>query len=59
MLVFEDFLPRVFWSAIRKTYEYRLLDVYYDSEFDPLKQVLLVEPVSIKKLKTLPGKWKN
>ena len=60
VLVFEDFLPRAFLVGdSQNVHEDRLLDVYYDSEFDPLKQVLLVELVSMKKLKTFPGKWKN
>ena len=60
VLVFEDALPRAFLvDDSQNVHKDSLLEVYYDSEFDPLKQVLLVEPVSMKKLKTFPGKWKN
>jgi uncharacterized membrane protein YfhO len=56
VLVFEDALPRAFLVGdSQNVNEDRLLEVYYDSEFDPLKQVLLVEPVSMKKTKNFSG----
>ena len=50
VLVFEDALPRVFLvDDSQNVHKDSLLEVYYDSEFGPLKQVLLVMPVSMKK----------
>jgi uncharacterized membrane protein YfhO len=50
VLVFEDALPRAFLVGdSQNVNEDRLLEVYYDSEFDLLNQVLLVEPISMKK----------
>jgi hypothetical protein len=55
--VFEDVLPRAFLVGdSQNVHEDRLLEVFYDSEFDPLKQVLLVEPVSMKKTENFSGK---
>ena len=56
VLVFEDALPRAFLVGdSQNVHEDRLLDVYYDSEFDPLKQLLLVMPVSMKKTENFSG----
>jgi hypothetical protein len=56
VLVFEDALPRAFLVGdSQNVQEDRLLDVYYDSEFDPLKQVLLTESVSVKKTENFSG----
>ena len=56
MLVFEDVLPRSFLVGdSQNVHEDRLLEVFYDLEFDPLKQVLLVEPVSMKKTENFSG----
>ena len=50
VLVFEDALPRAFLvDDSQNVHKDSLLEVYYDSEFDPLKQLLLVMPVSMKK----------
>ena len=54
VLVFEDPLPLAFLVGdSQNVHEDRLLEVYYDSEFDQLKQVLLVDPVSMKKSRKL------
>ena len=56
VLVFEDALPRAFLVGDSQIIqENRLLDVYYDPEFDPLKQVLLTESVSLKKTENFSG----
>ena len=56
VLVFEDTLPRAFLVGDSQIIqENRLLDVYYDPEFDPLKQVLLTESVSLKKTENFSG----
>ena len=56
MLVFEDVLPRSFLVGdSQNVHEDRLLEVYYDSELDPLRQVLLVMPVSMKKTENFSG----
>jgi len=47
--VLEDALLRAFLVGdSRNDQEAWLLDVYYDSEFDPLKQVLLMKSVSVR-----------
>jgi hypothetical protein len=56
VLVLEDSLPRAFLvNDSRNLQEDKLLEVYYDSEFDPLKQVLLTESVSINKTENFSG----
>jgi uncharacterized membrane protein YfhO len=56
VLVFEDALPRAFLvDDSQNVHKDSLLEVYYDSEFDPLKQVLLVMPVSMKKTENFSG----
>ena len=56
VLVFDDALPRDFLVGdSQNVQEDRLLEVYYDSEFDPLKKILLVEPVSMKKTENFSG----
>jgi hypothetical protein len=54
--VFEDALPRAFLvGESRQVPEAEMLDIYYNSSFDPLQQVLLTEPVEIKKEKQFSG----
>ena len=56
VLVFEDALPRAFLvDDSQNVHKDSLLEVYYDSEFDPLKQLLLVMPVSMKKTENFSG----
>ncbi|MBC8285368.1 MAG: YfhO family protein [Nitrospinae bacterium] len=54
--VFEDVLPRAFLvGESRSVPEDKLLDIYYDSKFDPLKQVLLTESVVVNKKENFSG----
>ncbi len=54
--VFEDALPRAFLvGESRNVPEDQLLDVYYDSKFDPLKQVLLAESIPLKNTENFSG----
>ncbi|MBC8284789.1 MAG: YfhO family protein [Nitrospinae bacterium] len=54
--VFEDALPRAFLVGDSITMpEADLLKYYYDSRFNPLKQVLLTEPVSVEKTENFFG----
>ena len=56
MNVFEDALPRAFLvGESRHVPEAEQLDIYYGSAFNPLEQVLLTEPVEIKKEKQFSG----
>ena len=56
VLVFDDALPRAFLVGDSRTVQKdKLIDVYYDPEFDPLKQVLLTESVSVKKTENFSG----
>lgn len=58
--VFEDALPRAFLVGGSQTLPAaKQLDLYYDAEFDPLKQVLLTEPVEIKKEVHFSGQVEN
>ena len=54
--VLENALPRAFLvgDSIRVPEE-QLLDLYYNSKFDPRKQVLLTEPVPVKKTENFSG----
>ena len=55
--VLEGVLPRAFLvgeSWVVPSAE--MLDIYYDSAFDPLEQVLLTEPVEVKKGKNFSGR---
>ncbi len=55
--VFEDALPRAFLVGESRTVpEAEWLNVYYDSAFDPLEQVLLAEPVAINNEKIFSGR---
>jgi|FLOH01.1.fsa_nt_gi hypothetical protein len=55
--VLEDVLPRAFLvgESGHVPYREKLLDVYYDARFNPLRQVLLTEPVGMKKAKNFSG----
>jgi len=55
--VFNDALPRAFLvgSSVAMPEE-QVLKFYYDSRFNPLKQVLLTESVSVKKTQNFSGK---
>ena len=55
--VFEDVLPRAFLvGESRVVPSAKLLDFYFDSGFDPLRQVLLTERVEVKKEKNFSGR---
>ncbi len=57
--VLEGVLPRAFLvGESRVVPSAEMLDIYYDSAFDPLEQVLLTEPVEVKKGKKFfrPGR---
>ncbi len=58
--VFEDVLPRAFivGDSIMLPKE-KLLDFYYDSNFNPLKQVLLEESVPVEKTENFSGQIEN
>ena len=54
--VFEDALPRAFLVGESRTVpKEEHLDIYYDSAFDPLQQVLLAEPVEMKTAENFSG----
>ena len=54
--VFEDALPRAFLVGnSAEIPENQLLDFYYDAKFNPLRQVLLTEPIEMKKAKHFSG----
>jgi hypothetical protein len=54
--VFEAVLPRAFLVGESRTVpKEEHLDIYYDSAFDPLKQVLLTEPVEMKTAENFSG----
>ncbi|MEK9629839.1 MAG: YfhO family protein [Nitrospinota bacterium] len=54
--VFEDALPRAFLVGESITMpEDQQMEFYFDEKFDPLQQVLLTEPVAIKKTENFLG----
>lgn len=53
---FEDVLPRAFLVGnSAQVPEADILDIYYHARFDPLQQVLLTEPVEMKKAEHFSG----
>jgi hypothetical protein len=56
VIEFADALPRAFLvGEARVVPDAQLLNLYYDAAFDPLKEVLLKEPVEIKSDKNFSG----